>query len=433
MAVLKTVLGNGLMASKASQSVLPGLLALALLLAPAAALAAPPAQEGILDPGVIEAIQSASVIVAASMGAGGAPAEQAVDVPTEEPTPEPAGEPTAEPTGEVIIPNPDDFVEFEAEGINMLVPDNWEVVAGDGALINFSDEPTGIDGQLQDFGAEFPGTIIFPIFESQAEAFVQSIGDEAELTGVSRLAVEQGLPVLRIGFANADNDGSLMDGAIYLVATGDNAYGFFLGANPEYWPDLAPVADAMAESILFDDALVTLEQAGDEGMTFDDPDGAYSLEVPAGWYVSPVNDPELRVVVNDPDVTAVGAVAVKAGVESDDAQLKALTEAIAGTLPEEEAQALIEGVLQEIELTADGGVAIDTTRTQVFPTEGDSIGIIRIGGTADIEEGLSLPITMYLAVYSDRVAALVVFGEPNALAAQEETLVGILDSLSFTE
>ena len=333
----------------------------------------------------------------------------------------------------MIIPNPDDFIEFESEGINMLVPDNWEVVAGDDALITFSDAPTGIDGELQDFGAEFPGTIIFPIFESQAEAFVQSIGDEAELTGISRLVVEQGLPVLRIGFANADNDGSLIDGAIYLVATGDNAYGFFLGSNAEYWTDLAPVADAMAESILFDDALVTLVQAGDEGMTFDDPDGTYTLEVPAGWYASPVNDEEMRVVVNDPEVTTVGAVAVKAGVESDDAQMQALTEAIAGTLPDEEAQALIEGVLQEIELTADGSVVIDPAQTQVIPTEGDSIGIIRIGGTADIEEDLSLPITMYLAVYSDRVAALVVFGEPDALAAQEETLVGILDSLSFTE
>ena len=99
MAVLRTVLGSvlgcvlgtGLMASKATRRVLPGLLALALLLAPAAAIAAPPAQEGILDPGVVEAIQAASIIVAASMGGTGAPAEQPVDVPVEEPTEEPTG------------------------------------------------------------------------------------------------------------------------------------------------------------------------------------------------------------------------------------------------------------------------------------------------------------------------------------------------------
>jgi hypothetical protein len=190
----------------------------------------------------------------------------------------------------------------------------------------------------------------------------------------------------------------------------------------------------MAESLLFDDELITMEQAGDEGMTVDDPQGEFSLTLPPGWYVTPTDDDELRLVVSDAEVGTVGALAVETGISSDDETLQMLTEAMAGALDEDAAAELVEGILGAIDLEAGGGVEIDPALTEIFSSEeSDAIGTIRIGANADIDGEFTMPLTMYLGVYGDKVAALIAFSGVESLAGQEETILGLLNSLTFAE
>lgn len=404
----------------------PLTLVLALLAGAVPVRAATPAQEGTLDPAVVAAIQGGAAYVAAAFGVG-APAPVAV-TPSDEPAPEATEEPAEEPL-EIVI---GELIPFVTSELTLMVPDNWNVEEGDfGTMITIEDEPSGLTGEMQDFGDQFPGLLVFPIFEGQAEALVTSMSDGAELVGVERLEIEQGLPVLRIEFRNAENFDERIDGVIYLYCSGSRAFGLFLGAPGEAWAQLVETVDGVAGSMVFNESEVDVQVAGEEPLLVEDPEGEYSLTVPAGWLTTPTQDEDLRVVVSDPGVRIVGAVAFKSDLEGDD-QLQALTEAIAGALSEEDAAALADELVSTLDLGQEG-FEVDGTQTQIFPTEGESMGVIRIVGSTQIQDGPTMPMSLYLGVYTDSVSALIVFGTPEDVQGVESDLLGIIDSVVVTE
>ncbi len=413
-------------------------IAMAGILLPASAFAAAPEQEGTIDPAVVAAIQAASVQVAqaAGVGTGGAAAAQPQQ-PAEEPTEEPAEEPAIDtpeepvPTGEVVIPTEADFEEYNNEGISILAPVQWNVETDNPAgVFVMSDEAAGLDVAMQNFGNDFPGLVVFPIFEASAQALVDSFATDGVITDISRVELEQDVPVLRIGFTGGNDEGEQKGGVIYIIASGSAAFGLLGGATIENWPELEPVIDKIAESILLDDDMVDLTVAGDEGLRFEDPEGDFSLTVPPGWYLSQIENEDIRMVIADPSINVVGAMVTAVDIEGDDPQLQEFIRAIAGDLSDDEAQTLAEEFVSAMDLGADE-FAIDDSMTTILTGGGDAMGVIRLVGQSPIEDGPMMDMTIYSAIYADKVAAFIFFGTPDNVLAQEEAIVAVLDGMTF--
>ena len=411
-------------------------------LLPAAALAAPPAQEGGIDPAVLAAIQAASVQVAqaAGVGTGGAAHVTSADEPVAEPTPEPTAEPgvdepvVEEPvasvtSGPVEIPTLDDFEEYTSEGISILAPTQWNVETDSSAgVFVMSDEAAGLEVAMQNFGNDFPGLVIFPIFEASAQALVDSFATDAVISDVSRVELEQDIPMLRIGFSGGNDEGEQKGGVIYIIATGSSAYGLLGGAPTDVWAEFEPLVDEIARSVLLDDDMVDLQIAGSDGLEFADAEAV--VPIPAGWYVSRIESGELSLVIADPEITAVGAMVTAVDVAQDDPQLQAMADAIASGLSDEEAQLVADEFVTAMDLGADD-LQIDATKTAILPGEGDVVGIIRLMGTAPIEDGPMMDMSIYTAIHTDKVVALVFFGTPENVEAQQETIVQMLNGMTF--
>ncbi len=413
------------------------LLIIALLagsLLPAAALAAPPAQDGALDPAVLNAIQTASAQVVAAVGVGGAPADVSEVVATEEPPVDATTPVTATdfvtPTA-FVVPTEADFDEFTNSGVSILAPRQWNVTTDSpDTIFEMSDDASGLALKMQDFGEQFPGLVIFPIFESNATELVQSFAENGVVSDVTHIELEQGVPALRIEFSGQSSSGEQKGGVIYLYATGSSALALLGGASIDNWPELAPAIDEVATSVLFDDDKIDLQKAGADGIEIADPQGTYTLTAPAGWYASALSGEDLSVIIADPEIKVVGAMAVVTDTTGSEAEVQILSDAIAGALSRDDAQKFADEFVTMMDLGADT-MQIDSAQTAVLPAVGDAAGIIRIVGTAPIEDGPMMDMSMYVAVYSDRVGAMVFFGTPADVQAQEESIAQILGSLKF--
>ncbi len=399
------------------------LLLLATTLLPTMALAAPPAQDGTVDPAVIAVIVAASQQVAQAAGVG-TPAAPAAETPTDLTDAPVEG---TEPVGEVIIPTEDDFAEYTSGGVSILAPVQWDVQTDspDG-IFSMADEAAELAVAMQDFGPSFPGLIVFPLFEANAQELVDSFATDAVISDISRVEIEQGLPVLRIAFSGGNDEGVQKGGVIYILATGGSALALLGGSSIETWPDLEPVVDAIARSILLDDNLITLQVAPDEGTVFSD-DMIAAFTVPAGWYLSPVDDSEMRVIVGDPALAVVGALVAANDIAEDDPQLKAFADAVAGGMSDEDAQVVADEFVAAMNLGV-ADMVIDETMTAVLPAAGDALGTIRIVGSAPIEDGPMMDMSIYTTIFADKVAAMVFFGAPADVQAQEELILQMLGS-----
>lgn len=411
---------------------------------PLAVHAAPPAQDEGVDPAVRAAIEASAAGVYSAMGASGAEAARSSVVAvspeaTPESTPEATPEPTEEPaveitdvvTAEVVIEEPVEVT--STSGVTLLAPANWNGADGsDSIFVTFLEDGTKLEGQLQDFGDSFPGLIIFPIFEGQPDALVASFGEGAVSTGVSHMETEQGLPVLRLGFGNVEGVDGVLDGVIYMYAPGGNAYGLFFGASQAAWPQLEAAADAVARSVTFPESLRTLVTGESGGTEFADPGGEYTLTLPEGWFASQTKDDTLRTVFADPKIQIVGATIVNTDVSDDSDEMKSLTQALAGSLSDADAAALLREVVSTMNLDEED-IQIDDLQTQVLPGANGSLGIIKLGGSVPINDGPTLPVTLFLNVNPSSVGAVVLFGDPQDVADHQETLIEILESVKLTE
>jgi len=408
-------------------------LALALLAIPSSALAAPIAQEGTVDSATVAVIQSGAATVFAAFGGGAVIVMPVVDdTPVEEPIPEPTPEPTEEGTGGVEV---GEFVEYTSPELTISFPQNWEVSEEDGGIFSASEDVTGLTLQIENFGNEVPGLFMLPVFEGQSGLFASSLGEGAEITGISRLTIgEDALPALRMTFANvSDPFAGVMDGVVYIIAAGRDGYGMYAGAESTAWQTLGPVVDEIAAGIAVNPEYVTLQRAGDEPLDVVSEDGVFSVTLPTGWFGSVTGDEDLGLVISDPDVAVVGAVGLSEVAEGDP-MLQSLVEGIAGDLDDETTAAIIESVLDNMNLANDGNVLIDDSQTAVFPaaTEG-VLGIIRVVGEAPLDEDALMPVTLYVSVYSNRAGAFVFMGDSAAVLDHEGEILQVIESLQVLE
>ncbi len=380
---------------------------------PSAAIAAPLAQQGQLDPDTLVGIQRAASLVEQSMGA----------LTSSAPVVEDNGSP----------PVDGELVEHEYLGVTIAAPANWQVENGSGdTVFDIKDETSGMKGMVAFTGDAFPGLITLPMFEILADMLVQTMGPSAELAAVSRLETHQGLPALRIAYVGAEDAEVAGDGVIYLIGTGDNAYGVIIGAPSETWPSVEPLVDELAVSLLVEEDLVTLQTATDGDLVFDDPAGAFAVTIPQGWHVTPTRDEELTMLVADPDIRFAAAVTGRAGLDGNDEALQALVAATAGDVDEQTANDLVGGVLEALDIGGDSMV-FNPELTNVFSEVGDYMGVIRLGGAFEVDDGVEMPLVTYLGVGADSVGLLMIFGAPDEVVAEEEALLKLLGTIEFSE
>lgn len=402
------------------------LMASALLVMPLAALAAPPAQEGTLDPVVVAAVVRSAAIVAGRSGAAGAAAP--VDEPVDAPVDEPVDEPVAR--EEIVIGA---TVEVNAEGISLLAPENWALREDDdGALLSFADEATGFRIEVNDSGGDFPGMLILPIIEGNVDAFLATFGDDAELVSMTRSLTEDGLPILRVGYTGADGDEGIADGALYFVVLGADVLAIFAGVGDELWPAYETATDELVASILVDRELMTMTQAGDKGDEVGAPNGDFTLTVPPGWFYSPTADETMGVTVADPTLGIVGAM-MATGLSPSEEELLLFTRATAGEIDSDEMQEMLEEIVGGLNLGSDDAITVDESRIATFPGGERSAGTLRIVGDVEVEEGVLMAITMYMTIFPSEMAALVFFGAPDAVEAEEATILELLESIQLPE
>lgn len=399
-------------------------LALVLALAPVAAFAAPPAQDGGVDDAAINALIDASKYVYSAGGTGGTPSTTPV-VDTDDETGD-----------DVIDVEIGELVPHASQGITLYLPDNWQVDTGDfDTLFSVEEQDTGLSLQFETFGEDVPGLFMIPVFESILPMFVESLGMGASLGETEHVQINDTVPALRVPFYNAANSFiGTMDGTIYIIAAGDKGYGVYAGSLTETWPALEAVVDEAIQGMEIDPELITLQQAGDEPLQLYDVDGTYSVQLPAGWYGSYTGDEDLGLVFSDPAISFVGAGGLSPTTDSNDPMLRTLIEATAGALDEETSQLIIQSILEEMDLAGDGDVFIDESQSMVFPAAANGMmGIVRVVGEAPIEDDIILPVVLYLSVYLDRAGAFIFMGNTDAVQENEETILQVIESLVVEE
>jgi len=404
--------------------VLHVLLVASLLLMPVTALAAPVTQEGTLDPAVLAALERSSAIVAAAAGKGSG----VVSAPIEEP-----------PVEEPVTINPSDLVigpetEVEFGGVSLLVPDTWTVEEDEwSGLPVISEEGTGFEIEVMDAEGAFPGLLLFPILEGNADLFIQSFGG-GELVGISRITTEDSLPGVRIAYTVAeDPDGSPIAGALYFVATGASAYGIMSKAGADFWPIYEPAVDAMVESMILDEDRITLVQAGAEGIEATDVNEQFALTVPADWYYSPVDDESLGLSIADPDLAVVGAMMAQGMEDASDEELDLLGRIISGEEDPEQLQEFLDVVLSGLDMGEGESLDVDEARTATFPGDGQVSGTIRIVGDMVLEDGPTLPLTLYMSILQSDAAIFIFFGDPDLVEAAEPVIFTMIGSMEVLE
>lgn len=404
------------------------MLALMLALTPAAVLAAPPLQDGGVDDATIGALVAASEFVYSTGGAGGTPS-----VIVEDDSGDENGDDTSDAPIEVEV---GDLVPYSSQGFTLYLPDNWDVSEGDySSILTAEDQDSGLTLQFETFGEDVPGLFMIPVFEGIAPMFAESLGSDATIGEVEHVLINDSIPAIRLAFANAsDPFVGTMDGAIYILATGDKGYGVYAGSFADAWPILESVVDEAVMGMEIDPELITLQRADDEPLEIFDVDGRYSVQVPAGWYATTTGDEDLGIVFADPEITFVGAGGLSPETDMNDPMLRTLIEATAGALDEETIAKIIGAILDQMDLSGDGDVIIDDSRTTVFPSAANGmLGIVRVAGDAPIQEDIILPVVLYLSIFTDRAGAFIFMGNTDAVYENEDTILQVIKSLQIAE
>ena len=290
------------------QQVVGGIVALTLALTPLAVMA----QETILDPEVRATVELAAQEVAALLAPAATSTdsgttflqptpEPAVDPPVVDPTEEPTPEPTEESVGTPeLLPelNLTDLAEYSSGGVTIQVPVDWIVESSEGEIASFTIEIPGTDLFIsleEDSAVDFPSLLALALFRSQAELLVADLAEAAQLDEVDTVYTAQGLPMAKLGFSGnvGDVDATVM---MTIAAPKQHTYLLVAGGPPEEWAQVAEGINLVAESIVFDEELVTLVAAGDESLAYTDAEATVEFELPAGWYAMDSGDSQFPVV-----------------------------------------------------------------------------------------------------------------------------------------
>lgn len=344
----------------------------------------------------------------------------------EEPAAEP--EPDDDPLGLPEL-NLTDLVEYSSQGLTILVPADWIVESGLSEETPFDIGVPGTDFRIAveaDTALDFPSWLGVALFRSQSELLVQGMGEEVELVESTTLYTEQDLPMAKIVFEGviANQEAA---GALYVVAPNENAYVIYGAGSVAEWEYAAAGLEAIVQSIVFDEDLITAVRAGEEPLRFTDADESMELMIPAGWYAVDSGDPTLPIILAEPEVRFVVATATENSFDEElDPEIFDLVPED-GELAPEDYDEFYEAVMDVI--TASGSpIIIDDELSSLVTREGAVTA--RLVGEADLDDGLSIPVIFYFDLRLDSAGVAVVFGDIESALAVEEELQALLESIT---
>jgi hypothetical protein len=350
-----------------------------------------------------------------------------------EPTPEPTDEPEDDP---VVLTPPDltDLAEYTNQGVTIQVPADWvvDLASDDGGPIFIITIPgTEVFMSLEaDDGLDFPSVLGVALFRSQAELLMAEFAEEADISESSTVYTPQGLPMAKLAFAG-EADGEEAAGVFYVLAPNESAYLLVGGGTPEEWEPMAEGVQLIAESITFDEDLISLEAVGDEPMVHTDADEMVEVEVPAGWFVMDTGDEVFPVILAEPEVRYVAAVGAAAAYgENFDISVFEEFLPTEGELDPELYDELIDTVV-EVLSNSGSEMTLDEEQSDVFPRDGAVT--VRVVGDAELEASLSMPVVIYADLRTDNLAMVAVFGDIESALADEDTILTVVESATGLE
>lgn len=395
-----------------------GVLVAAILLMPGMVLAqSDDALRGIVARGVSQTAPRALGIPASSAPVGDGPSTGFM-LPT--PTPAPLLMPTPTPVPAL----PGEPSTYSSAGVTFQAPADWDVdvVFSDELYVEFTPFQGDLYAVLIGGGADFPGVLGVVLVRALAEPLVGSFMDDTELLGVEVLSTDQGVPVVAVEFAG-DLDGQPGTGVMLVYAPGNDAV-LLLAFGPDAdWDEFGDALYDVAASVTFDDEMLTIFTAS-EDTYFADLDETIETIVFPGWHAVANDDPQMPLMVVEPDLTYVVALgkAENFGGELADGGDMLLLLLQAG-VDDELGQEIIAGVMESMGGSG-GDIKIDASRSAFYAT--DEGGIIRVVATADLDEETDIPIGVYLDLRPDGSLIMIVIGNLDQALEEEALLLEIL-------
>ncbi len=429
---------------------LVGALALGLAVHPvlAASKMRPGLQEEAFDP-LLRAVVARGVAATA-----GAPAS-AVSTPVTEgpgsiiagrrPFPVPRPEGTSVPDGESIpapeaeeaapradVPEIDlsTQIEYSYGGITLRAPIDWDVLEDSfGSLFEITMPGMAFYAAIQEIDDEFPGLFLVTFLTNLPELFLTEFLEDGALTSMETGLTAQQIPLAAVHF-DTTIEGLEGSGALYVISPGETVYLLTAFAPSDEWAALAPGVAMIAESIVFDEELLTLVTAEGGDLAYTHSRGLIETTIPEGWHVTSTNDEELSLFVADPDYTF----GVVLGVDAEDgAELGSLADELLGDLDTELAQETLDWVFDELTtvMSGEGDFVVDETLNAYYPREGALT--FRMAGEGDLGDGLAMPVVVYFDLRNDGSVMQFVIGDIEAALEMEPDLLAIMASTVVLE
>ena len=357
-----------------------------------------------------------------------------------EPTPEPVDEPTPVPPdvlqppgGPIAHFDPATAESYSSGAVTLYAPPEWEVedYGSDGEASLYVSVPGNSDILIavQDGGADFPGLAGLVLFPSLADLLVAELGENGTVEVADVTTTAQGLPSARVIF-QGDMDGEAGGGAFYVIAAGDTAYLFLAFAPLDVWDDMRPDIEAIAESIEIDESTINIVTADSDDFYYVDDAGTVEVYVPNGWHAagSPLED--LPVIVTDADYSYALMMATDKQFAPN---MGPDVEALLATPPDEYTPDILEAITTALmdEMTSGGDFTLDTTQTQQFDN-GDGV-TLRFVGEGELDTDVTIPVVVYFNQSSDGISVALVMGNVDALLADEDTALNVVQSLLSLE
>jgi hypothetical protein len=220
-------------------------------------------------------------------------------------------------------------------------------------------------------------------------------------------------------------------GVFYVLAPNESAYLLVGGGIPEEWEPMAAGVQLIAESITFDEDLISLEAVGDEPLVYVDDGEMVMVEAPAGWFVMSTGDEIFPVILAEPEVRYVAAVGADAAY-GEEFDISVFEEFLPtdGELDPELYDELIDTVV-EVLSNSGSEMTLDEEQSDVFPRDGAVT--VRVVGDAELEAGLSMPVVIYADLRADNIAMVAVFGDTESALAAEDELLALVVSATGLE
>jgi hypothetical protein len=332
--------------------------------------------------------------------------------------------------GPVVLPTLSltDLAEYSNQGMTIQAPADWlvDLDAGGDTLFQIEIPGTNLLLTIEVDGAlEFPSLLGVALFRSQAELLVSEFSAGAQLVESTTLHSTQGLPIAKLAFSE-ETEGAASAGAFYVVAPNESAYLLLAGGTQEEWDYAAAGVELIAESITFDEELITVTSAGDEPLVYTDGNETLEVEVPAGWYVIDTGDSLFPVVLAEPEVRYIAAVGTEASFGGD---LEPLAEFVPaeGDFDAAQRDELIAAVV-DLMNSAGNEMTVDEEQSDVFPREGAVM--VRLVGEAEIDQGLTMPVVIYTDLRSAGAAVVALFGDIDSILAEEVVIFSLVESVT---